>query len=314
MCSLESMFETKPLTKSIFGYIPVYSTAELKNKLVMVLRIEKGVKTNIDRNNVSNIMNALYRAKKAIVHEFYSVYDNKSYSEGYNKQGRCFELGEILEEPNFDTIATNETTNGIKFYTNKRIAEHASLANARDVKVVYNDNIYDNFGNGMYCEYHPNGSQKLQIDVQNGKYYGAYTEWYQNGQLKSQGYYKNDLEEGPYTEYYKNGQVALQSNYETGKINGVYKQYFSSGQLEFETTYLEDKIHGIAKEYNNTGEMIFNGVYYHGKLQSVVHAKNKLTMHEITDNQSMVDAEYYDTPIKNNNYNVYLPASSIKSI
>ena len=33
MCSLESMFETKPLTKSIFGYIPVYSSDKLENNI-----------------------------------------------------------------------------------------------------------------------------------------------------------------------------------------------------------------------------------------------------------------------------------------
>jgi antitoxin component YwqK of YwqJK toxin-antitoxin module len=303
--------ECQPLTKTIFGYRPVYTNDNLDEQIVMVLRIEKGTLANVDRTNVVNIMNATYRAKSAIVHGFYSVYNAVTYAEGYATRDICFELGEILEAKDFDMVATNQITSGIWFYTNKLLAEHLSLKDDRDVKVEYNDNKYDNFGNGIYKEAYPNGQTKCQIDIEKGKYYGAFTEWYSNGQLKTQGYYKNDLLEGPYTEYYKNGQVSLKCHYVDDNLNGPYTQYFSNGQVEFDGEYLDDEKTGLATEYNNVGEMTLKAIYKNDKVVEVLYAKPHLQMSEMTDNQSMVDAEFHDTPIKTPDYQVIRPKTPV---
>lgn len=315
MCSIETMMnqtnECVPLTKTIFGYRPVYTNDSLDEQIVMVIRIPKGTLANVNRTNVVNIMNATYRSQSAIVHGFYSVYNGNSYTEGYENKDRCYELGEILECNDYDMLATSEKTSGIKFYTNKLLAEHLSLRDDRDVKVVYNDNKYDNFGNGIYKEVYPNGQTKLQIDVVGGQYYGAFTEWYSNGQLKTQGYYKNDLLEGPYTEYYKNGQVSLKCHYVDDNLNGPYLQYFSNGQKEFEGNYINDNIEGLGIEYNNLGEETLRAIYKANKLVEVIYAKPHLSMSEMTDNQSMVDAEYHDTPIKTVDYKVIRPKTPV---
>ena len=323
------------LTKTIFGYRPVYTNDNLDEQIVMVLRIEKGTLANVDRTNVVNIMNATYRAKSAIVHGFYSVYNANTYTEGYDTKDKCYELGEILEAKDFDMVANNEKTSGVKFYTNKLLAEHLSLRDERDVKVVYNDNRYDNFGNGIYIEVYPNGQNKCHMDIENGKYHGAFTEWYSNGALKTQGYYKNDFLEGPYTEYYKNGQVSLKCHYADSnvngsyteyykngavslkchnvddKLNGPYTQYFSNGKVEFDGEYLDDEKTGLATEYNNVGEMTLKAIYKNDKVVEILYAKPNLSMSEMTDNQSMVDAEYHDTPIKTPDYQVIRPKTPV---
>ncbi|MBI3134299.1 MAG: hypothetical protein HYZ14_06435 [Bacteroidetes bacterium] len=84
---------------------------------------------------------------------------------------------------------------------------------------------------GEWKEYHENGAAKTSYRTdKNGSIEGVYTEYHANGTKAVQGEYRYGKKTGLWTEYYDNGEINAQGYYYDGKKSGKWIEHDASGK------------------------------------------------------------------------------------
>lgn len=120
--------------------------------------------------------------------------------------------------------------------------------------------------NGLYEQYHENGSLDIRTYHKNGKLNGTYQEYYKNGKSRVRTYFINGLKNGVYQEYYDNGNQKTEAYYIKNKKNGLCKTYYTNGQLTLKIHFKDDKYNNSYESYHTDGSLNIKCYYMCGKL------------------------------------------------
>jgi antitoxin component YwqK of YwqJK toxin-antitoxin module len=129
-----------------------------------------------------------------------------------------------------------------------------------------NDGILlDGHKEGVWTEFHSNGTVKSTTAYINGKKEGWSVVFNDNGQLISQVMYHNDLLHGEYRTYSYPTLTEL-TLYREGKKEGMSKIYYTSGKIQQELIFKNGIQDGVSRYYNEEGKMTIEYEYKEGKL------------------------------------------------
>jgi antitoxin component YwqK of YwqJK toxin-antitoxin module len=179
-------------------------------RVLITLEIPKDALTNIDRKDILNKQTAKYRTNKTIVRKITDIYGTV-YHVAYSlyEKKLAYKVGELVEEPEFDTNMDTVSTKGIHFFLDKECAE-----------------LYDR-------QFILNGILK---------------NWHDNGQLASECNYVNGDANGISRGWYENGQLRYECKCIYGKLDGISRGWYENGQLRYDCYYLRGKQYGIQKK------------------------------------------------------------------
>lgn len=142
---------------------------------------------------------------------------------------------------------------------------------------------------------HPDGSNRLIVNVLNGVKHGEFLEYAIDGTLLQKGYYVNGAEHGPWTIYYSNGKIKRELAFDRGEFHGDFKDYYESGAVErtykfqygeYEDTWISyyengnievvtgheaGKEHGRKEFYDPSGKFQALRYYAHGRLMGYTY-------------------------------------------
>ncbi len=145
--------------------------------------------------------------------------------------------------------------------------------------------VLDGRAHGMYCEWHPNGVQKLQVVVIEGV--PDITEMAQASWLFDGDSFVWDDE----------GHLIAEIVYEKGLLEKISRYYHPNGQLEKEIPYLHGEIHGIASYYDAQATLLEKVNYKQGLKQDLCVGywnAETLLYQEQYDNGLIKSASYYN--------------------
>lgn len=101
----------------------------------------------------------------------------------------------------------------------------------KDLNVRWIGNLKNQRWNGIFQEFYPSGSLKLELNYQGNQLNGPFTDYYENKQVRAKGFYRNNQMAGEYQRFYKSGELMRTSDYVDDKIDGYLKTYSKSGKL-----------------------------------------------------------------------------------
>jgi len=146
--------------------------------------------------------------------------------------------------------------------------------------------IFDDKKEGLWREWHDNGTLKSEEFFKNGEHDGIYREWYDNGTLKSEVFciegklhgklrcwdekenlihestYHNGKKHGKYVDI--NGGFTTSGTYFNDKEEGEWKQYIFD-ELSEVKHYHDGKLHGIFQAYDSDNHLILETNWKEGK-------------------------------------------------
>jgi antitoxin component YwqK of YwqJK toxin-antitoxin module len=171
-----------------------YKAAENNETRVLItLEIPEDALTNIARSSALVKEKAKHRTNKVKVLKIEDS-QGKEYQEAqtsffYDKK-LIYRVGEILEEPAYDTNPENVCSQGIHFFLEKKVAEQFEL-----------DEIQD----GILERYYHNGRKQRSVPFKNGKKHGLKVSYYETGQKMLEVPYSNGLLHGVSQSWYVDG-------------------------------------------------------------------------------------------------------------
>ena len=153
----------------------------------------------------------------------------------------------------------------------------------------------DNFYNGLYLSYYPQGNLKTEIEYKEGNINGKYTGYYQDGKTV---HYKIDVINGDtvfvryypdgkiqlkaalvgngyvgdFSTYYSNGKIRVKGQYDSlNKENGQWTEYSQDGNINYTNSYENGTRHGDEIHYSLDGKQIMKVVWKNGLITEVIY-------------------------------------------
>ena len=213
-----------------------------EKRVVVTLEIPSDALTNMSRSSVEVKETAKYRTNKAKVLKIEDIEGNcysTATSFNYDKKSLDYKVGELIEEPTYNTDPEEVGAEGIHYFLNRRVAELYGL---------------DKIANGLFEQWCNNGQKLLEYSYVDGKVHGLYQSWHTNGQKWVECSYVYGKPHGLYQAWYKNGQKWMEYSFVDGNLHGLYQLWFENGQKEEECAYVDGKIHGLCQEWHANGQ------------------------------------------------------------
>lgn len=110
-------------------------------------------------------------------------------------------------------------------------------------------------GSGLYKEFYPSGTMKMEGENKDEKSEGEWSYYYESGELQARGDFKSGLRVGEWIYYHPNGEKAAVGKFIEGHEDGVWKHYFEDGSLSAEGSMESGEKDGFWKLYYPTGEV-----------------------------------------------------------
>ncbi len=123
---------------------------------------------------------------------------------------------------------------------------------------------YYDQGAGIYKEFYPSGSVKMEGENKDEKSEGAWTYYYESGEIQAQGEFESGLRVGEWIYFHPNGKKAAVGKFIKGEEEGIWKHYFDDGSLSAEGAMENGEKDGFWKLYYPTGEVKGEGNYHIG--------------------------------------------------
>jgi len=194
-------------------------------RVVVTLEIPCDALTNMNRSSIAVKETAKYRANKAKVLKIEDDEGNcypSATSFGYDKKSLCYKIGEIIEEPTYNTEPEEVSAEGIHYFLNRRVAELYGL---------------DKIANGLFEQWCNNGKKLLEYSYIDGKVHGLYQSWHTNGQKW------------------------VECSYDYGKPHGLYQAWYADGKKWEEYSNVDGKMHGPYQKWHENGQKYAEGMF-----------------------------------------------------
>lgn len=192
------------MSNNTIGYFLAKSGLKKNINVIVEIEIPSDAKTNIDRDDIYDKLNAEYKTNKYIVKKIYDQYLNE-YSMFFNNYSCPLKLGELVcnKDVYYSEIDGEhvEAEKVKKFYMSKHIA--IGLTDIMD---------------GICTLYHKNGRKSIEYTKKNGKKNGKCYKWLENGQIYEETYYLNNLLDGECKFYDIDGKLEDHVLYQKNKI------------------------------------------------------------------------------------------------
>ena len=225
-----------------------YTVVEINNKrYVLTLDIPEDALTTIGGSYVKVAETAQYRANKVMVVKIED--DNQNEFDSVSN----YTVGEITEDPAFDTDLDKFNCEGITFFLSKEVADHYWATRPSD---------------GTHKSWYPNGQQYEIRNFSNGKLHGICSCYYPNGQLLTDKTYENGYETGTHMAFHKTGNIMASTSYVNGVLNGLYEIWYENGTKRLATYYVDGKLHGECLRWFPNGKLCEKTNYSFGELIS----------------------------------------------
>lgn len=205
-------------------------------RVVITLEIPHDAITNIGRKDIVNKQTATYRTNKAIVRKITDIWGT-SYQTAYSlyKKKIAYNVGELVEEPEFDKNIDTVCATGIHFFLNKECAELYQMCK----------------NNGVFRAWYKNGQLKYERNFENRTLHGVNKAWYENGQQHFIEHYNDGYLHGNVKDWYENGKLKRDCNYKNGILQRNMKEWSEDGKLISECNYENDENDENAEKDNN---------------------------------------------------------------
>ena len=130
-------------------------------------------------------------------------------------------------------------------------------------EVVKAQAYYEN-GTGVYKEFYPSGSIKMEGENRDEKSVGDWTYYFKGGEVQAKGSFDNGLRIGEWIYFHPNGEEAIVGKFEEGKEIGIWRHYHEDGKVKAEGAMENGERDGFWKLYYPTGELKGEGDYQTG--------------------------------------------------
>ena len=190
------------MSNNIIGYFLAKSGFNKNIEVLVEIEIPPDAKTDINRDDIFDKLNAEYKTNKYIVKKIYDQHLNEYSMFFHNYYSSAIKLGELVFVNDSECYSDTDEEEEVKeFYMSKHIAIGVT-------------DIID----GICTLYHKNGRKRIEYTRKNGKKNGKYYEWLENGQIYEESCYLNDLLDGECKFYDLNGKLEKHDLYHKDKI------------------------------------------------------------------------------------------------
>jgi len=126
---------------------------------------------------------------------------------------------------------------------------------------------------GLFEDYHDDGSLRRRMTYQNGKLAGMYETFHKNGRPHLRGRYEGGKETGPWLSFYQNGVLETKKIYPGGTANITIEGYYPNERLQYKGHYLDEIFH-LDEAFDSTGQAILPGgkgeyISYHDSTEDI---------------------------------------------
>lgn len=121
---------------------------------------------------------------------------------------------------------------------------------------VEEGNYINNFKEGLWKKYYPDGTIHSEITYVNDRPYGPYTIYYDNGQVEEKSTWHRNKNVGEFKRFHENGEPQQEFFFaDSGKRNGVQRYFHENGQLALEVNIVNGKEEGAMRRYYENGKL-----------------------------------------------------------
>jgi len=250
-------------------------------RVVITLEIPEDALTNLKRTSIVNSQKAKYRANKVKVLKIEDAEGNayETAETGFFAEKKLsYKVGEVLEEPTYDSDIEQVCSRGLHFFLDRKVAEQYDLYNLENglLEKWYDDGrkcferLYkDGKKEGMWQTWYNNGQKSSEGMIKEGKQEGLWQYWYANGQREYEGLYKDGKRYGLRQQWYENGQREYEGMYKDGKQEGLWQRWYKNGQREYEGMYKDGKQEGVWQSWYENGQKYSEGMYKDGNQEGM---------------------------------------------
>ena len=209
------------------------------------MEIDPNGPNNMKRSDVVDPDHAKYRCRSAKVVGIENVLTGETAEKAYSGHDKrfCYRVGEMIEEPEYNTNIERVCDKGIHFYLTEEPAKFHAL-----------DLIGFKGYTGEWMEWHENGKRQKHGWFKDGKRDGEWEEWYDNGQRYTHGWYKDGERVGEWEEWYDSGQHWEHGWFKDGKMDGEWEMWYDNGQRYTHGWYKDGKKDGEWEECDEDGQ------------------------------------------------------------
>jgi antitoxin component YwqK of YwqJK toxin-antitoxin module len=233
-----------------------YKIGKHENTRVLItLDVNSGDLNNEERNNVYDSNYALFRTTK--INNVILINNSTSNTD----LGNAVSFSHFGSTPK--TYITGKSVTELNFESNINIVYGKGIFYFKTIDPAFYymlDPVVANF-NGIYKQWHANGSIKIDTEYNTGKINGEYISYYSNGQINIITNYIDDKINGSFKSYYENGANKITTTYNLGKINGAYNELHINGIVYINTSYIENKLNGDYTELYSTNKKYIETTY-----------------------------------------------------
>ena len=266
----------------------VYKAAKLNTTpfgtVVITLEIPDDALHNIDRASVIQKETAAYRCNKARVLEICDAKDSTIQHSEVNsgiledniwKFNLIYKVGEMVEEPSFDTNIENICTEGIHYFLSRRLAEDYYNENKENTYsletglLLQRRSMLEGMLHGIYEEWYPTGKKKLEQEVKEGVAHGVTKEYDEQGLLHKEYNLENGLLEGDYWENYPSGSRKVKKTFVKNSENGIHYEWHPNGYLFWQCPVKDGEFNGLFEAWDSQGNPKGSVFYENGQIVSV---------------------------------------------
>jgi antitoxin component YwqK of YwqJK toxin-antitoxin module len=201
-------------------------------RVLVTLEIPPDALTNLERASVAKKETAAYRTNKAKVLKIEDANGTpfttaKSYFCPYTKSKLIYNVGNVVEEPDYDRDIEKTHTDGIHFQLKKSVAKWYGISLKQYT--------------GVYCSWNPNGHKRIEESFKDGVNHGPRLEWHSNGTQKSEEHWENGIKHGIWREWYENGRQYTEEEWSNGKEHGIWTVWYENGAVARTTVFYYGK-------------------------------------------------------------------------
>ncbi|MFT7233637.1 MAG: antitoxin component YwqK of YwqJK toxin-antitoxin module [Cyclobacteriaceae bacterium] len=120
---------------------------------------------------------------------------------------------------------------------------------------------YYDHGNGIYKEFYPTGTLKMEGHNEDEESEGLWTYYFDTGEKEAEGKFVDGLRDGYWQHFHKNEQLAAEGNFAMGEKSGIWKYYYPDGSVSSEGEMKQDQKDGFWKLYYQSGVIKGEGKY-----------------------------------------------------
>lgn len=240
---------------------------------IVVLEKLKNTITNESRSDVMCKEYALFRANQLSVVKIIDIMTQESFN-GIKKR-RYYEVGEIVEDYDYDENVNDVHSNGIfyflrlepAFYYNKKVDDNETYVQWYDNgQKKLECTLCDGMVQGKSFIWHRNGVKYAEYNNIDGKLEGKCLEWFDDGTLSIEWNFKNGLKNGIECHMYENGKKKFECTYADDKKNGKYEEWYDDGKMRTVTEYKNNMRHGKHIHWLPNGDIKIECHYENGKM------------------------------------------------